>query len=113
MKVSNAEVFTSRNVMFQCNPSVSDEKFDLLFDALPEKFWDNDHLEKYLGTLMIGAADRIITVGGWPWWVPPFMARRAIANVAAKHGVSGFAVYQVERCVLEDYYTEPGKEIGA
>lgn len=92
-------VWTSREAHFRCFPSTPDDKFEAFFDALPEHYWDTWR-HRAFGTLAIGSCERVVHIGGWPWWVPKWYARRSIAALAAAAGVGGDAYFVTERAVL-------------
>ncbi len=50
--------------------------------------------------MRISARERVVHLGGWPWWVPKWYARRSLAAVAASSGVGGSATFVIERTVL-------------
>jgi hypothetical protein len=94
-----AEIWTSRDVQFTPYPRTDDETIDRFFDALIDRYWETWRHGLY-GTLSLSSSSRIITVGGWPRWVPRSIARRSVTAIAAASGIGGHAVFVVERIVL-------------
>lgn len=92
-------IWTSREVHFECIPRITDEAFDAFFDSLPEHYWETWR-HRAFGTLFISSTGQVVHVGGWPWWVPEWCARRSVAAVAGKAGAGGDARFVVERTVL-------------
>ena len=93
--------WTTRCVYFTPHPRTPEERLDAFFESLPEFFW-RGLVERVLGALGISSSSGVMCVDGWPWWVPGFAARNAVAMLAKRANVGGEAVYVVERCVLAD-----------
>lgn len=96
----SGDAWTSREVRFDCAPRISDASFDAFFDSLPEHYWDTWR-QRVLGTtLSISSCSRVVSVAGWPWWMPAWAARRSVAALALRAGVTGEAAYVVVRATL-------------
>lgn len=100
MKESLKKPWTSRDVMFKCFPKTPEEKLEAFEDALCTHYWKHraHHSISSVGTRGVVT----FTVGGHPWWVPKWWARRRVVDIAAKVGVGGDAVYIIERSVLDE-----------
>lgn len=100
-------MWTSRDVQFALWPRADDEDSERLFDILPEHYWDTWR-HRAFGTLSLSSCERVVTVGGWPWWVPKRLALRSVTAVAAREGVGGDARFVIERTVLPSRPLPPG-----
>ncbi len=92
--------WTDRSVRFTPFPRTPEDKWEALFDALPDHYWERPGWVRRWIEPSIGAHSNVISVGGLPWWLPKWYARREVANLALRHGVGGNAKYVVERAVL-------------
>lgn len=93
------QIWTSRDVEYALYPRTPDETFDAFFTALPDHYWETWR-HWVFGTLCIASHGLDVTIGGWQWWVPGWLARRSVAKVAAAYGAGGEARFVVSRSVL-------------
>jgi hypothetical protein len=93
-------IWTDRCVRFKPYPRTPDDKWEALFEALPDHYWERPGWVRRWLEPGISSASREISVSGLPWWMPKWWARRTVVKIAMKHGVGGEAVYVVERVSL-------------
>jgi hypothetical protein len=96
--VKKYKPWTSRDVQFNTYGKISDDEYETFSDALIEKFWDR----WFWRTIGIGSHGAVFELTGFPWWVPGWLARRAVADVAYGLNIGGDATFVVSRSVLKN-----------
>lgn len=94
-------VYSYRTVKFTPDPRQNEEKWESFFDLLPETFWEGWR-HRVFGTLGVSSTGAVVDVGGWPWWMPAFVATRMVAKVARQANIGGEITYVVELVVDYD-----------
>lgn len=95
-------VWTSREVRFEVYPRQA-HHVESLMDALVEHYWERTPRTWWMRRFIepgVASCERTVTVAGIPWWMPPWWARRTVANIAHANRIGGNATFVVERTVL-------------
>lgn len=93
-------VWTDRCVHFTSVPRATEAVWEAFFEALSEHYWERPEWIRRWLEPCISSCNRVVTVGGLPWWMPKWWARRTVVNIAIAHGLGGHATYEIERVSL-------------